>query len=236
MADAYSWHLRPFQLPALSGNTTLYLALWPCHAVPHLWHSNPLAGSPPPKQLQLAALPAPPQQRQPKQQVQQVQQQQPDDADAATTARPVSALHAEPGAEAWQELLGLQPSSPELGAAKAAEAAMAADPMQPAEGAVSQHQAVSVQSDDEWRWVGTGPASSPSLRVPRSQHGGSASESEVAGSQGSGTAQGQQARLQHPALELQPQASEGSTGGGQGGVASLSQRWDLPSPLGAGNS
>ncbi|KAI7842691.1 hypothetical protein COHA_003622 [Chlorella ohadii] len=199
--------------------------------VPHLWHSNPLAGSPPPKQLQLATLPAPPQQQQ-----QQQQAHQPTDADAATTARPVSALHAEPGAEIWQELLGLQPSSPELGAAKAAEAATAANSMQPAEGAVSQHQAVETQSDDEWRWVGSGPASSPSLRVPRSQHGGSASESEVAGSQGSGTAQGQQARLQHPVLELQPQASEGSTGGGQGGVASLSQRWDLPSPLGAGNS
>ncbi len=203
-----------------------------------MWHSNPLAGSPPPKQLQLAALPAPPYRQQPKQQQQQVQQQQPDNADAATTARPASALHAEPGAEAWQELLGLQPFSPELGAtaAKAAEAATAANSMQPAEGAVSQHQAVETQSDDEWRWVGSAPASSPSLRVPRSQHGGSASESEVAGSQGSGTAQGQQARLQHPALELQPQASEGSTGGGHGGVASLSQRWDLPSPLGAGNS
>ena len=203
-----------------------------------MWHSNPLAGSPPPKRLQLAALPPVPQPTEQQQQQQQQQQQGAAGIEGATSARPLAAPLAEPGAEAWQELLGLQPSAPELDAAAAAEAAEAArTPSQPVENAQSQQEAALSQPDEEWHWVGSGLASSPSLRAPRSQQGGSASASEVAGSQASGAVQQQRAsRPVQPALQLQPEASEGSTGGGEGGVASLSQRWDLPSPLGAGNS
>lgn len=196
-----------------------------------MWHSNPLAGSPPPKRLQLAALPAVPQP------TEQQQQQGVAGTEGATSARPLAVPLAEPGAEAWQELLGLQPSAPELDAAAAEAAEAARTPSQPVEDAQLQQEAALSQPDEEWHWVGSGLASSPSLRAPRSQHDGSASASEVAGSQGSGAVQQQRAsRPVQPALQLQPEASEGSTGGGEGGVASLSQRWDLPSPLGAGNS
>lgn len=165
-----------------------------------MWHSNPLAGSPPPKRLHLPAL---------------QQQQQTASADGATTVRSMAAP--EPEAEAGQQPLAAQPSAHELGAADTAPAGSGA----PAEDALSHHGATALQADDDgWRWVGSGAASSPSLRGPRS----------AGASQGS-PAEGQQARLEQSA------ASEGgSSGGVDGGVASLSQRWDLPSPLGAGNS
>ena len=180
-----------------------------------MWHSNPLAGSPPPKRLPLLAL-----------QQQQEQQQQNSAGDGATTVRPMAAP--EPEAEAGPTLLRTLPSAHGLRAAGAAPASAAPEPE--ADDALSHHGAAATEADDDgWRWVGSGAASSPSLRGPHSDRSGTAGDAAAA-CQGS-PAEGRQPRLEQPAG-----SAGGSSGGAGGGGAARRQRWDQPSPLGEGNS
>ena len=176
----------------------------PAPVDPHLWHSNPLAASPPGKHQRLPVLPPP--------------QAAEAAADGATTVRPVRS----PPKAAWQELLASPPAARPSAGARAAASAAEED-----EWAWAVAHGNGAHSEDasspSLRMAGSEPSF---VGCPQSLGEADRAASEQ---QELIVLASQQGQTQQLAVAL-PAASNGSCGASAGPVASLSRHWSLPSP------
>lgn len=239
------------------------LAFWSA-AVPPLWRSNPLAGSPPPKQQQQRQQQRAPEAANSQQDGADgaitVRPQGPVAGPAVQAVSPQQQLSLQLAAGAVLAITpaavcaaAAAPPSPQLTApAAAAGAAAHSGSLQQTEDWLwdQLQQALSPVAARppplQLEAPGSAAASSPSLRLP-GDHGSEgrqlldvelSASSAAAGSEAlpcAGRSAQQQQQQQREAARgtAQPAASQGSCG--EGGVASLSHHWDLPSP-GPGNS